>query len=218
MTASHSLTGTSRTQRLIAMIALAFSLCLGITTLTTTPAHAALSKPLESGDMIYIEDNGMCTVTVISTRYAITAGHCGEEGKKVEVYGEVIGTITYNGLQQKAGYDFARITLKPGTPTKVAPSAPRYKPNKGDAISKNGDASTWTHGTVLDPTLINKPAKLNGNSYPARIWTAKLVSYKGDSGAPVYHKGKVIGILKGGPAQNNKTTYVTPLSEIIGYM
>lgn len=80
-------------------------------------------------------------------------------------------------------------------------------------MSKDGSVSGHTEGTVktaeLSPNEASESvhAALDGETFPVSTWEANLLSARGDSGSPVSHNGKVVGILKGG--HGTETTTVT---------
>lgn len=209
---------TYRAQRFFGLLAAIALVALSLGFGATAPAHAQTAITVNNGDMAYVQDNGTCTLTVISTSYALTAGHCGQEGKRVSAYGVDIGEITFNGLQRGTGYDFAKIQLKPGVSTAPQAADFSYSPRKGDVISRSNYWSDPITGSVSDPALRSVTAAFDDTTYRVRVWTAALESYEGNSGSPIYYRGKVVAILKGGPIGNYQVTTVTPLSEMRAYL
>lgn len=54
---------------------------------------------------------------------------------------------------------------------------------------------------------IHRPG--DGRKYTVSTWVAGLTSLQSDSGGPVTHDGKVVGLVKGG--STSEVTAVTPL-------
>ncbi|MEL4151811.1 S1 family peptidase [Corynebacterium bovis] len=184
-------------------------------------ATATAATPVAGGTQITMVKDGIhigrCTATVVDKRTMYTAGHCGSVGATAEIGGKPIGTATRSSLRQ--GYDLLEIKLRLVTPSTPTPADLEYKPKVGDAVSKDGSISGHSEGTVRDPELrpgsthesVHYP--FDGEKFPVSTWDADLHSVRGDSGSPVIHDGKVVGIVKGG-ADDDDTT-VTPLGEAV---
>ncbi|WP_257161830.1 S1 family peptidase [Corynebacterium cystitidis] len=171
---------------------------------------------VETGDVITIATANPevpplpCGITVLSGKRAVTAGHCGAKGAAVSKEGIEIGVISDNLLTSGKGYDIAVIEIAEGVTTLTAEVSYDFLPEVADRVLQVGGVSKSTTGKVIDPVLRNRDVPLyDGGTYPATVWTAKLEGEPGDSGAPVYMDGVVIGIVEGGNLE--KKTIVSPI-------
>ena len=211
--------GRRPTARIAAAVSALTLTVLGVGVGTAAPASAA--QPLHNGSQFWVVKDGgyvgRCTATVIDRKRFYTAGHCGSVGATAEFHGDTIATATRSGLRQ--GYDILEFTLKPLVRTSPTAADLAYRPTVGDPVSKDGSVSGHTEGTVktaeLSPNEASESvhAALDGETFPVSTWEANLLSARGDSGSPVSHNGKVVGILTGG--HGTETTTVTPLREAL---
>ena len=138
--------------------------------------------------------NSICTVAVagydkFGNKVAITAGHCGVVGTEVRSMDApeagVVGRVATSGV-----FDYSVIKLRDDV--RVTRHYGRANitrlggaiPATGQNICKTGIAT----GTKCGPTLA-----LSGSAFFSHI----CASF-GDSGAPVYSNGRLLGILNGG--------------------
>lgn len=138
--------------------------------------------------------NSVCTVTVAGfdragSKIAITAGHCGKPGTPVKsmdageagVIGHVVkqGSLDYaviklrNDVQLTRAYGRAAIN-RIGGPI----------PAPGQNVCKTGISTGTKCGPVIMPM--------------GQEFTSHFCGSHGDSGAPVYRKGRLVGMLNGG--------------------
>ena len=182
----------------------------------------ASSDELTNGSPIVLRNGtkviGSCSATVTDRNYILTAGHCGNAGVSVEFDGKKIGTAVKNGLAD--GFDVLKIELNPHGKKvlgEIMEVDEDYAPKEGDPVSKEGFRSKHTEGTVAEDELsddssaesINEPS--DGPRHLVQTWFADLLSVPGDSGGPVIHDDKVIGLIKGGRTKDDTT--VTPIKE-----
>lgn len=180
------------------------------------------STSITNGSMILLFNGdrhiGTCSSTSIEKGKLLTAGHCGHVGAKVKFKGKEIGVVESSGLRQ--GYDIIQISLNPSVKNIPNKANLKYIPMKGDYISKEGWRTAHTEGTAKTTKIkyaekshesINAP--FDGKGFDVSTWPAELHSLPGDSGGPVLHNGKVVGLVRGGP--NSEITTVTPLGDAL---
>lgn len=211
----------------------ALAIAATITTALTPTALAAGPKA-EAGDRIHLGDHLIadhrCTLgPIVNPGLAATASHCGRDGDNVRNdAGQIIGKRG----PQYPGIDVAPVYLQDGVQTTVTPiSNTPLRP--GDQIAHDGATSGWTPGgkvlatgeqrTLADPGvgvitgfadafgssgLVDMvPWEAVGSSGPmtAEVSKVEICSRPGDSGAPVWRDGEVVGVLSAASPQTART-------------
>lgn len=186
----------------------------------STPSSGVLeplppSEPaihIANGDNILVKGaQGIlrCAITIAEPKMILTAGHCGESGAVVFADYKRIGTIERNYLTENINLDMSTIRLEENV--QYTPSAIdlAYMPAVGDKITINSELSGKVDGTISSIDLETQSLTVPIGSFSANTWRAHLYGQRGDSGAPVYVKDKIIGLVQGG--NNREVTTVTPL-------
>ncbi|WP_420099637.1 S1 family peptidase [Corynebacterium sp.] len=159
------------------------------------PAAAVDARPsiLVGPSTPLIVGPSVCTTTAAGydgagNAVAVTAGHCGTAGDEVrsadDPEGAVIGTFQRNGAVDNGVIllnDRAQVTSSYNT---VLGSAGGPLPAAGAQVCKTGIAT----GTSCGPALAT-----SGSGFGVH-----LCASHGDSGAPVYAGGRLVGLLSGG--------------------
>lgn len=155
-----------------------------------------------------MENFNNCSVTNISSRYALTSAHCGKEGEKVYVYAKnkddkeerfVVGKIV-KSLDDR-GIDAAIIKYYKRAEPEVDKINTDYSSLQvGDALTYNGATSSGGHGRILKlPSLPPEPPYnvKNGIDNRKTLVISDALVQPGDSGGPIYNsKGEVVGLIK----------------------
>lgn len=176
---------------------------------------------ITSGMAFWTADGGRCTLTAAaSPQSGITARHCfGHYGEKLyNVKGEPFGEF----VDSQDNNDIAYIHFYPGFPIKIdhLVSVPL---NNGLPIYKYGSTTGYSEGTIIEQphTITVQGPDPDGNmitKHTENAMTATLCSMAGDSGAPIYYKGHVIGMLSASDSDPyctiNTKTFFIPISAI----
>lgn len=155
-----------------------------------------------------MENFNNCSVTNISSQYALTSAHCGKEGEKVYVYAKnkddkeerfVVGKIV-KSLDDR-GIDAAIIKYYKRAEPEVDKINTDYSSLQvGDALTYNGATSSGGHGRILKlPSLPPEPSYnvKNGIDNRKTLVISDALVQPGDSGGPIYNsKGEVVGLIK----------------------
>lgn len=176
--------------------------------------YSVKGKPLYSAMIRISTKNGICTATVISRNYAITAGHCvvGQIGDKYNV-----GSVSGN-------------TYKPKTVKAIAVRGFMYGGIdagllKGDfsdfsyAPIENGDLN-YTHPLVSCGHAAGSPTPMCRPLIPAQPYGFIAVGMgnliPGMSGGPVIDviTGRVVGINS---AQDGNAAFFTPTTKLLAF-
>lgn len=164
-----------------------------------------------------IEDDGKrhrCAITILEPKFVLTAGHCGESRSLVEINGISIGIIEDNYLYSGQGLDMAEISLAESITAAPLEADVSYRPTSGDELFLVSELSGRVTGTANHPDLFTRNIRTPEGAYPAVTWIAHLAGQRGDSGAPILHDGKVVGLVEGGDLKER--TLVTPLQGSVG--
>lgn len=160
------------------------------------------------GTPIYINDETMCTLTMAGTdadgrKVGVTAGHCAEVGDSVASADSWQVGPTGTVVSKNAELDYSVIEF--GSDAEVTNSyngvtahgvGGTVKP--GDVVCKRGVAT----GTTCGMTLM-KSENIQLNQVCATV---------GDSGAPVFRNGQIVGAISGGYSPGNiGSSCITPL-------
>lgn len=160
------------------------------------------------GTPIYINDQTMCTLTMAGTdaeqrKVGVTAGHCANVGDSVASADSWQVGPTGTVVSKNEDLDYAVIEL--GSDAEVTNSyngvtahgvGGDVKP--GDVVCKRGVATGTTCGMTF----------MSGNN----IQLNQVCAIVGDSGAPVFRNGKIVGSISGGYQPGNVgVSCVTPL-------
>lgn len=176
---------------------------------------------ITSGMAFWTADGGRCTLTAAaSPQSGITARHCfGHYGEKLyNVKGEPFGEF----VDSQDNNDIAYIHFYPGFPIKLdhLVSVPL---NNGLPIYKYGSTTGYSEGTIIEQprTITVTGPDPDGNmitKHTENAMTATLCSMAGDSGAPIYYKGHVVGMLTASDSDPyctvNTKTFFIPISVI----
>ena len=160
------------------------------------------------GTPIYINDQTMCTLTMAGTdaenrKVGVTAGHCAEVGDSVASADSWQVGPTGTVVSKNAALDYSVIEF--GSDAEVTNSyngvtargvGGNVQP--GDVVCKRGVAT----GTTCGMTLM-KSENIQLNQVCATV---------GDSGAPVFRNGQIVGAISGGYRPGNMgSSCITPL-------
>ena len=160
------------------------------------------------GTPIYINDQTMCTLTMAGTdaenrKVGVTAGHCAEVGDSVASADSWQVGPTGTVVSKNAAFDYSVIEF--GSDAEVTNSyngvtargvGGNVQP--GDVVCKRGVAT----GTTCGMTLM-KSENIQLNQVCATV---------GDSGAPVFRNGQIVGAISGGYRPGNMgSSCITPL-------
>lgn len=176
---------------------------------------------ITSGMAFWTADGGRCTLTAAaSPQSGITARHCfGHYGEKLyNIKGEPFGEF----VDSQDNNDIAYIHFYPGFPIKLdhLVSVPL---NNGLPIYKYGSTTGYSEGTIIEQprTITVTGPDPDGNmitKHTENAMTATLCSMAGDSGAPIYYKGHVVGMLTASDSDPyctvNTKTFFIPISVI----
>ena len=160
------------------------------------------------GTPIYINDQTMCTLTMAGTdaeerKVGVTAGHCANVGDSVASADSWQVGPTGTVVSKNEELDYAVIEL--GSDAEVTNSYNGVTArgvggdvNPGDVVCKRGVATGTTCGVTF----------MDGNN----IQLNQVCATVGDSGAPVFKDGKIVGAISGGYQPGNVgISCVTPL-------
>lgn len=160
------------------------------------------------GTPIYVGGDTMCTLTVAGYdaqghKVGITAGHCGDVGESVASADSWQVGDTGTVVHKDEALDYSVIEL--GSDAEVSRTyngvtAYRFggDVNPGDIMCKRGVASGTTCGMTF---LVTDQIQFN-----------QVCAMVGDSGAPVFNRGRVVGVISAGlTAGGNTLPCVTPL-------
>ncbi|APT83188.1 S1 family peptidase [Corynebacterium ammoniagenes] len=160
------------------------------------------------GTPIYINDQTMCTLTMAGTdaesrKVGVTAGHCAEVGDSVASADSWQVGPTGTVVSKNAALDYSVIEF--GSDAEVTNSYNGVTAHgvgsdvqPGDVVCKRGVAT----GTTCGMTLM-KDDKIQLNQVCATV---------GDSGAPVFRNGQIVGAISGGIRPGNiGVSCITPL-------
>ena len=160
------------------------------------------------GTPIYINDETMCTLTMAGTdaesrKVGVTAGHCAEVGDSVASADSWQVGPTGTVVSKNAALDYSVIEF--GSDAEVTNSYNGVTAHgvgsdvqPGDVVCKRGVAT----GTTCGMTLM-KDDKIQLNQVCATV---------GDSGAPVFRNGQIVGAISGGIRPGNVgVSCITPL-------
>ncbi len=179
-------------------------------------AHSPSVETFRSGDEIQVgwgrKGFVSCSVSYISHRTALTAGHCGKKYAKVFSKGKEIGWVSNNYLFSDTGVDIAEITLIDtyGYDVRVD-SMVQQDIYSGMPLVVFTFLNGGRKGTLQDEKIGCQRFSIDGVSVIANVYTAELDTAPGSSGAPIYsEEGELIGIVQGG--DGNGTTSFTPLT------
>lgn len=150
----------------------------------------------------------LCTLTVVTDSTALTAGHCGSSGAIVESSGKQIGVISENFLTSGKGIDSAKIHLNKDVHSIPKPVNYNYSPSIGDKLFMVSDFSGMTSGIITDPSL---KKHFTTAHEVASTWASDISADRGDSGAPVFHQGAIIGLIQGGDLDT--ITLISPIQK-----
>lgn len=159
------------------------------------------------GTPVYVGDSAMCTLGVVGTdsqgrKVGLTAGHCGQPGDivasadswQVGPAGTVVATNQlhdYSVIEFGSNAEITR-TYNGVTVNQVGgPVAP------GDMLCKQGVAT----GNTCGPTLTADEA----------LQISQTCAMVGDSGGPVLHGDRMVGMISGGVLPNQDLSCRTPL-------
>ncbi|WIM68323.1 S1 family peptidase [Corynebacterium breve] len=157
---------------------------------------------------IYVGEDTMCTLTVAGTdeqgrKIGITAGHCGEVGDSVSSADSwqvgPSGTVVHrNDYLDYSVIEFGSNAEVTNTYNGVTVNSVGGEPQPGERVCKKGVASNETCGVTF---VTSKDLQIN-----------HVCSMVGDSGAPLYRDGRLVGMVNGGvlPTPFN-VQCVTPL-------
>ncbi|MDY3127763.1 MAG: S1 family peptidase [Corynebacterium sp.] len=147
------------------------------------------------GTPIYVNNNTMCTLTLAGIdaqgrKVGLTAGHCAKVGDTVASADSWQVGNSGTVVSKNAELDYALIEF--GSNAEVTPSYNGVTaagiggklPTTGESVCKRGVAT----GTTCGMTFTTGPA-MQFNHLCATV---------GDSGAPVFYRGKVVGSVSGG--------------------
>lgn len=170
---------------------------------------------IESGDEIQVgppQGAVTCSVTIISQRRALTAGHCGEKADEVYSKGRRIGSIGENYLLSSQGSDVSEILLYPPTDYDLRVDKVSDKEVEiPSTIFTKTFLGGRNEGTIDDKNLYCESFSLAGRNFHARTLKAQIPSKPGDSGAPVYNSsGELVALIEGGNGKGDTT--ITPIS------
>lgn len=171
--------------------------------LITTPTAIAEAHTVHTGDAIHTKHSPhgrkvtTCTLgPVLDESTATTAAHCGYRGALVR---NSDGVIIGKRGRAYPGVDVARVHLSAphrGVPTPIADEPMEV----GETVRKDGALSGSTSGEVqvtgASITLQGSPAEFGSSS--RGMTTGALVdmcAQPGDSGAPVWRGGEVVGVV-----------------------
>lgn len=168
--------------------------------------------------------------------WAITAGHCGDVGKKVysiPVNGTFENSTFLGTIRKVSNYsfdtgkgDWSAIRLDPNAPLPASPTDIPLQISvknveNGAFLCKNGSRTGYDCGPQgrknLKASLIdNRTAKLD---------EVTLCSLPGDSGSPIYDNQGIVGVLSSSTASEqdrangycteNSGTYYTPMGDVV---
>lgn len=160
------------------------------------------------GTPIYINDQTMCTLTMAGTdaegrKVGLTAGHCANVGDSVASADSWQVGPTGTVVSKSDELDYAVIEL--GSDAEVTNSYNGVTAtgvggtvNPGDVVCKRGVATGTTCGMTF----------MNGNN----IQLNQVCATVGDSGAPVFKDGRIVGSISGGYQPGNVgVSCVSPL-------
>ncbi len=146
------------------------------------------------GTPIYVGDGALCTMTVAGTdadgrKVGITAGHCGQVGDTVTSADSwqvgPSGTIVHTN----PNLDYAVVELGSNAEitkdyNNVHATSVGGTAQPGEIVCKTGVATNETCGMTL---TVDQVKQVN-----------QVCSMAGDSGAPLYQGGRVVGMINGG--------------------
>lgn len=165
---------------------------------------------------------GFCTAFFVGDGTFITAGHCLRDKETrfaVQVSNEngatqvrQVDTFMASPPDNFNANDFAVVYVDPELTKDLAPLALDcgYKPKLGDAVSVEGFPEDLGRISVTGQVAAAKETKWSGWSKPL-IRMAIPISY-GNSGSPVTHDGKVVGIAVGVLPNNRTLSAAQPIS------
>lgn len=170
---------------------LALTVMMAASAAVAVPAVAQAAAPVGGGTHVMVSGVAGCTITAAGhdasgAPVAFTAAHCSENlNEPVLLRGSesVIGTVaTRNEV-----LDYSVIRLDPAVAVPVRQAgvtgtgpAPQF----GEVVCKDGLSTGHTCGVTWQ------------NEAP-RFWSQACAGY-GDSGGPVTHNGRLVGLLSGG--------------------
>lgn len=214
-----------RLSKVVASLGIAGALALSSTAAYAAPAGITI-MPGETINVDYGVATGVCTAAApardrAGNRYLLTAGHC-VHGK----IGELINQPIYY-KKKNIGYivsaqfwiaDYAVIRLNRNVRVghNDVPHHAYLRPVKtGERVCFHGTKSGVKCGKVLNP---NVTAIMRGSLIPGIVFvsSARLGSISGDSGAAVYNKRGVVGILSGGGDGNTSFVPIKNIYDRVG--
>ena len=139
-----------------------------------------------------------CSLTIVSQHKALTAGHCGLVGQLITYNGEFIGEITSNLLVEGEGVDIAVVKFNQIATGISEPWRAGYEPQVGDQISMRSESSGERVGVFKNAVSIERKVRTPVGRFPAKVWPVEMRAARGDSGAPIFHDGYVVGMVQGG--------------------
>lgn len=146
------------------------------------------------GTPIYVNDTTMCTLTAAGYdaeghKVGITAGHCGEPGDSVASADSWQAGASGTVVSKNEALDYSVIEF--GSNAEVSNTYNGVTAHKfggeakpGDVTCKRGVASGTTCGVTF---AANDATQLN-----------QVCAMVGDSGAPLFHNGAIVGTVSGG--------------------
>lgn len=172
--------------------------------------------------------------------WAITAGHCGNAGQKVysQPKGETfasshyLGTIVYSSRADAKGgtLDWGAIKLSssayhPKHSTRIPLRLDTTPRKKGVKVCKRGSTTGFNCGTQGDSHVLTQLRDSGDSVTVADMSQAQLCALPGDSGAPVYDRKGIIGIVSSTSASasdikrrkcsDGTVAYYTPIADVI---
>ncbi|STC69892.1 S1 family peptidase [Corynebacterium pilosum] len=146
------------------------------------------------GTPIYVGEDALCTLTMAGTdadgrKVGITAGHCGEVGEAVSSadswqIGPSGTVVSKNEYLDYAVIEFGSNAEVTNTYNGATAYSVGGEPQPGEIVCKNGVATGETCGMTL---VTAEDIQVN-----------QVCAMVGDSGAPVFHRGRVVGMVNGG--------------------
>jgi hypothetical protein len=175
---------------------------------------------------------GLCTGTIIGRELILTAGHCvAQKGKyRVNYLDEnfkiqratvlrVAHHPEFDPADGFSSHDIGLVRIQKLPDTMKMAKLPHWFnfASQGDNVTIAGFGTTEKRGlkdgTLREAEMKTVPPTINRASFAGllSLTDQKVGMCVGDSGGPVYKNNIVIGILKGGTTEADKTCTITPI-------
>jgi len=157
---------------------------LSVGALLARPSFMSASHLIEQDTLF---GGGHCTATAVGPHALLTASHCEEPSEEIYVDGEEATIVEII----RDSHDHSILLLQGIEFPAVADVSDAGPSDIGDEVEMSGNPARFVdiyrHGYVagIEETFVNAPSK----------YLYDLHGFFGDSGAAVFHKGKIVGVI-----------------------